>query len=291
MIDSAVATVTSPLEDARSQLAEAAGHLGLSSGLHQLLAHPRRELTVSVPLRLDNGEMQLFIGHRVQHNFSRGPAKGGLRYAPNVNLDEVRALAMWMTWKCALLDVPYGGAKGGIAIQPRALLTLRAGAAHAALHQRDPPHHRPRARHPRTRRGNRRADHGVDDGHLLGEFGLHRPRSGDRQTRSTRRIPRPCIRDQPRRRHTSRSQPCATPESTCSAARVAVQGMGKVGRDAARFLAAAGLRVIAVSDQFGAIHNDAGLDIPAVCRHLDATGTVVDFADAERARPGRPAGT
>ena len=84
-----------------------------------MLATPRRELTVAVPLRLDSGESRLYIGHRVQHNFSRGPAKGGLRYAPNVNLDEVRALAMWMTWKCALLDVPYGGAKGGVAIDPR----------------------------------------------------------------------------------------------------------------------------------------------------------------------------
>ena len=111
--------VATPLTDARAQLAEAIGLLGYENGLHQMLATPRRELTVAVPLRLDSGESRLYIGHRVQHNFSRGPAKGGLRYAPNVNLDEVRALAMWMTWKCALLDVPYGGAKGGLAIDPR----------------------------------------------------------------------------------------------------------------------------------------------------------------------------
>ena len=87
-----------PLADARSQLAEAISLLGYADGLHQMLATPRRELTVAVPLRLDSGESRLYVGHRVQHNFSRGPAKGGLRYAPNVNLDEVRALAMWMTW-------------------------------------------------------------------------------------------------------------------------------------------------------------------------------------------------
>ena len=108
-----------PLVDARAQLAEAVTLLGYGDGLHQMLATPRRELSVAVPLRMASGESRLYLGYRVQHNFSRGPAKGGLRYAPNVNLDEVRALAMWMTWKCALLDVPYGGAKGGLAIDPR----------------------------------------------------------------------------------------------------------------------------------------------------------------------------
>src|SRR3954452_4432362 len=84
-----------------------------------MLATPRREMNVAVPLRLDDGEIELFSGYRVQHNISRGPAKGGLRFSASVNVDEVRALAMWMTWKCALLDVPYGGAKGGVAIDPR----------------------------------------------------------------------------------------------------------------------------------------------------------------------------
>ena len=111
--------LATPLADARAQLAEAVALLGYGDGLHQMLATPRRELSVAVPLRLDSGESRLYLGYRVQHNFSRGPAKGGLRYAPNVDIDEVRALAMWMTWKCALLDVPYGGAKGGVRIDPR----------------------------------------------------------------------------------------------------------------------------------------------------------------------------
>src|SRR5919112_957658 len=109
-----------PLADAQAQLAAAVATLGYEEGLHELLARPRREMTVSVPLRRDDGAVEILTGHRVQHNFSRGPAKGGLRFAPNVDLDEVRALAMWMTWKCALLDVPYGGAKGGVRIDPRA---------------------------------------------------------------------------------------------------------------------------------------------------------------------------
>ena len=95
---------------------------GYDDGMYAMLATPRREVTVGIPLRRDNGEIEMLIGHRVQHNFSRGPAKGGLRYPPDVDLDEVRALAMWMTWKCALLDVPYGGAKGGVRIDPRQLL-------------------------------------------------------------------------------------------------------------------------------------------------------------------------
>lgn len=109
----------SPLDEARAQLRGAIDFLELSEGKYQMLANARREITVSIPLRRDDGEQEVFTGHRVQHNFTRGPAKGGVRYDPHVDLDEVRALAMWMTWKCALLDVPYGGAKGGVAIDPR----------------------------------------------------------------------------------------------------------------------------------------------------------------------------
>src|SRR5690606_23570873 len=93
--------------------------LGLEPGMRAMLASPRREIRVSVPLRRDDGSTQVVQGFRVQHNVSRGPAKGGLRYHPSVDLDEVRALAMWMTWKCAVVELPYGGAKGGVAIDPR----------------------------------------------------------------------------------------------------------------------------------------------------------------------------
>ena len=108
-----------PLVDARAQLRRAVDVLGYDESVYAMLAAPRREMTVSIPLRRDDGSIEVLTGHRVQHNLSRGPAKGGLRFAPTVNLDEVRALAMWMTWKCALLDVPYGGAKGGVRIDPR----------------------------------------------------------------------------------------------------------------------------------------------------------------------------
>ena len=110
---------TSPLETARAQLASAIEILGYDDGLHQMLATPRREMNVAIPLRRDDGRVELFTGYRVQHNISRGPGKGGLRYSASVDVDEVRALAMWMTWKCAVVDVPYGGAKGGVTIDPR----------------------------------------------------------------------------------------------------------------------------------------------------------------------------
>ena len=106
------------LRDARSQLTHAVSVLGYDQGLHDMLASSRRELRVCVPLRRDSGEYEVLTGYRVQHNLARGPAKGGLRYSPDVSLDEVRALAIWMTWKCAQVDLPYGGAKGGITIDP-----------------------------------------------------------------------------------------------------------------------------------------------------------------------------
>ena len=107
------------LDDARDQLRLAIDELGLGDQVYRLLVEPRREISVAIPLRRDDGTIEVLRGYRVQHNYSRGPAKGGVRFDARVDLDEVRALAMWMTWKCALLDVPYGGAKGGVTVDPR----------------------------------------------------------------------------------------------------------------------------------------------------------------------------
>src|SRR5688572_26225399 len=95
--------------------------MNLDAGVHEVLRHPRRALEVSIPVRRDDGSIEVFTGYRVHHSTARGPAKGGLRYHPAVDLDEVKALAMWMTWKCAVVGIPYGGAKGGVAIDPKAL--------------------------------------------------------------------------------------------------------------------------------------------------------------------------
>src|SRR5215831_1096021 len=104
---------------ALEQFNRAAEKLNLDANLAEILKHPKRQLTVSIPIRMDDGSVRVFEGYRVQHNVARGPAKGGIRYHPNVTLDEVKALAMWMTWKCATVNIPYGGAKGGIVCDPK----------------------------------------------------------------------------------------------------------------------------------------------------------------------------
>lgn len=109
------------LRAATQQFEAAANHLGLDESLRAILRHPQREYTVHFPVRHDDGSIRVHTGYRVQHNTARGPAKGGLRYHPSTDLDEVRALAMWMTWKCALVDVPFGGAKGGVTCDPRTM--------------------------------------------------------------------------------------------------------------------------------------------------------------------------
>src|SRR5215472_10680505 len=104
-----------------TQFEEAADRLNLPEDMRAILRAPKRELTVNFPVRMDNGSIRVYTGYRVQHNINRGPAKGGIRYDANVSLDEVRALAMWMTWKCAVVDIPYGGAKGGVIVDPKKL--------------------------------------------------------------------------------------------------------------------------------------------------------------------------
>ena len=112
-------TKPNPFENALEQLRLAAEYLKLDEGLHQILAHPKRELTVSLPVKMDNGKTRVFTGYRVQYNDARGPFKGGIRYHPGVTLDEVKALSAWMTWKTSVANIPYGGAKGGIICDPK----------------------------------------------------------------------------------------------------------------------------------------------------------------------------
>ena len=110
--------IGNPYEVAVAQFDEAADRLGLSQAMRAILSKPKRELIVNFPVRMDNGDVEMFTGYRVQHNINRGPAKGGIRFSPEVSLDEVRALAMWMTWKCAVVGIPFGGAKGGVICNP-----------------------------------------------------------------------------------------------------------------------------------------------------------------------------
>lgn len=269
-----------PLVDARAQLTEAVQLLGYSDGLHAMLATPRRELSVAVPLRLDSGESRLYLGYRVQHNFSRGPAKGGLRYAPNVNLDEVRALAMWMTWKCALLDVPYGGAKGGLAIDPRAHSTAELERVTRRYTSEILPIIGPERDIPAP-------DIGTDEQTMAWIMDTYSVNSGYTVPGIVTGKPISLGGSQGRASATSRGVTHIALAALRhrgldpAAATAAVQGFGKVGADTARFLAEAGVRVTAVSDQFGAVANDRGLDIEALIDHVRASGSVTGFAGGD----------
>src|SRR5208282_58655 len=110
-----------PRESAEARFDEAASRLGLDDGMQKVLRTPSREIIVHIPVMLDDGRLEVFTGYRVQHSLARGPAKGGIRFAPDVTLDEVRALASWMTWKCAVVNIPFGGGKGGVICDPNLL--------------------------------------------------------------------------------------------------------------------------------------------------------------------------
>ncbi|MGH9731458.1 MAG: Glu/Leu/Phe/Val dehydrogenase dimerization domain-containing protein, partial [Candidatus Acidiferrales bacterium] len=107
-----------PYEAAEARFEEAAKHLGLPQDLYRYMQYPNKEITVYIPVKMDDGRLEVFTGYRVQHSLVRGPGKGGIRFSPQVTIDEVRALASWMTWKCAVVDIPFGGAKGGIICDP-----------------------------------------------------------------------------------------------------------------------------------------------------------------------------
>jgi glutamate dehydrogenase (NAD(P)+) len=273
-----------PLDDARAQLLEATTILGYDRGVYEMLATPRREVTVSIPLRRDDGSYELLQGHRVQHNFSRGPAKGGLRYAPDVDLDEVRALAMWMTWKCALLDVPYGGAKGGVRIDPRAYSTAELERVTRRYTSEISPLIGPERDIPAP-------DIGTDENTMAWLMDTYSVQQGHTVLGVTTGKPVSLGGSLGRATATSRGVvhiALAALEHVGIApdgATAAVQGFGKVGRHAAHFLYGAGVRVVAVSDQYGAVARPAGLDIEALEQHVDATGSVVGFDGASSADP------
>ena len=273
-----------PLDDAKAQLAEAVAHLGCEPGVHRMLATSRREMAVSVPLRRDDGTTAVYEGFRVQHNFSRGPAKGGLRFSTAVDLNEVRALAMWMTWKCALVDLPYGGAKGGVAIEPRDHSQPELERVTRRYTSEILPIIGPQIDIPAP-------DIGTDErtmawimdtysasvGHTVPGVVTGKPislgGSLGRATATSRGVAHIAL------------MAMALRGIDPQGATAAVQGFGKVGRGAARFLADAGVRVQAVSDVDGAVWAEGGLDIQRLGAHVDETGSVDGFERAEQIDP------
>jgi glutamate dehydrogenase (NAD(P)+) len=268
-----------PLNDARAQLAQAVDVLGLPPEVHALLAEPRRELSVAVPLRRDDGSIEVLRGYRVQHNYSRGPAKGGVRFDARVDLDEVRALAMWMTWKCALLDVPYGGAKGGVTVDPRRYSTAELERITRRYTSEIAPIIGPETDIPAPDVGTDEQTmawmmdtYSVGRGHTVLGVVTGKPISVGgslgRATSTSRGVVAVALRALA---HTGIASAGAT---------AAVQGFGKVGRGTVAFLAREGVRVVAASDVYGAIHAPDGLDVAALEAYVDATGSVVGFPGA-----------
>ena len=275
-----VSAAPNPLADARAQLKSAVEILGYDDGLTALLSTPRRELTVSIPLRRDNGDIEVFTGHRVQHNLSRGPAKGGLRFSARVTLDEVRALAMWMTWKCALLDVPYGGAKGGVCIDPSRYslgelerVTRRYTTEISPLigPDRDIP----------------APDVGTDERTMAWMMDTYSVLSGYTTLGVATGKPLSLGGSLGRATATSRG----VVHIALAALRhkgidprkagAAVEGFGKVGRHTASLLVDAGVRVVAVSDAHGGVFDAGGIDIDDLNAHVDTHGSVVEYRGCE----------
>ena len=269
-------THAGPLATAQAQLAAAVERLGYDDGLHAMLAAPRREVHVSIPLRRDDGSTQVLHGFRVQHNVSRGPGKGGLRYHPSVDIDEVRALAMWMTWKCAVVELPYGGAKGGVAIEPR----LYSGAELERVTRRYTSEIMPMIG---PERDIMAPDVGTDAQTMAWVMDTYSVSQGYTIPAVVTGKPLEVGGSLGRATATSRgvvhSARAALAEAGLDLAdvRVAVQGFGKVGSHAARFFADGGARVEAVSDEFGAVHRSGGLDMARLAEHVRRTGSVVDF--------------
>jgi glutamate dehydrogenase (NAD(P)+) len=269
-----------PLANALEQLRAAAESLDVDAGSLQLLSQARRELSVGVPLRRDDGSVEVFRGYRVQHNFTRGPAKGGVRFAPSVDLDEVRALAMWMTWKCALVDLPYGGAKGGVAIDPRQYSINEIERVTRRYTSEILPVIGPDRDIPAP-------DVGTDERAMAWMMDTFSVSSGF--TVQSVVTGKPIALGGSLGRATSTSRGVALVALAALERRgvvprratAALQGYGKVGRHAAQFLAEAGVRVQAASDQYGAVFRADGLDVVALGAHVDQHGTVVGFTGAE----------
>lgn len=270
----------SPLATAHAQLSSAIEILGYDEGLHAMLATPRREITVSIPLRRDDGTTELFTGYRVQHNITRGPGKGGLRYAPGVDPDEVRALAMWMTWKCAVVDLPYGGAKGGVTIDPRQYSQAELERVTRRYTSEIMPMIGPE-------RDIMAPDIGTDEQTMAWVMDTYSVNKGYTIPAVTTGKPVAMGGSLGRATATSRGVVHSARAALADAGvdlrdvSVAVQGFGKVGSHATRFFADAGARVIAVSDQYGGVQAADGLDVAALTAHVTATGSVVGFAGGD----------
>jgi glutamate dehydrogenase (NAD(P)+) len=271
-----VAAAINPWQVAQQQFDLAAERLNLDPGLRRVLREPRRELTVHFPVKMDDGSVQVFTGYRVQHNLGRGPAKGGIRYHQDVSLDEVKALAMWMTWKCAVVGIPYGGGKGGVIVDPKKLSQKELEALSRRFFteievlvgpERDIP--APDVNTNAQVMAWFMDTYSMHAGFTVPGVVTGKPISlggSEGRNEATARGTVFCVVEAAR--HLGIELPKA---------RVAIEGFGNAGSIAAQLIEQEGATVVAVSDSTGGIHKPDGLDIHRVVAWKKEHGTVQGF--------------
>ncbi len=280
MHDEVKSAALNPYHMALQQFEAAADKINLSEDMREILRQPKRELTVNFPVRLDNGRVKTFTGYRVQHNVNRGPAKGGIRYGPDVTLDEVKALAMWMTWKCAVVSIPFGGAKGGVICDPKQMspselerLTRRYATEISIVVS---PHSDIPAPDVNT---NAQVMAWIMDTYSMHEgYSIPAVVTGK---------PLSIGGSEGRNDATATGVLFVTRQAAkrigmpVQGARVSIQGFGNAGSIAARLFHHEGCKVVAVSDTRGGIYNESGLDPATVLRFKQERGSVVNFPRAQ----------
>jgi glutamate dehydrogenase (NAD(P)+) len=267
-------------ESALQQLDDAARIIDLDPGVHEVLRNPRRTLEVAVPTRMDDGSIRVFTGYRVHHNTSRGPSKGGLRYHPAVTLDEVKALAMWMTWKCAVVNIPYGGAKGGVIVDPKSLsrnelerMTRRYASEILPLigPERDIP----------------APDMGTNAEIMAWIMDTYSTREGFSVPGVVTGKPVAIGGSKGRVSATGRGVSYVTLATlkhlgmAVEDARIVVQGFGNVGSNAVQLLEEMGCIVVGVSDVQGGIYNPNGLTYTGLSTHVRQAGSLAGYEGGE----------
>jgi glutamate dehydrogenase (NAD(P)+) len=273
-----------PWEAQAARFDFAAQKLNLDEGLWKILRYPQREIIVHIPVAMDNGSLEVFTGFRVQHSIARGPAKGGVRYSPDVTLDEVRALASWMTWKCAVVNIPFGGAKGGIIVDPKKMslselekMTRRYTAELIEFlgPEKDVP----------------APDMNTNEqtmAWMMDTYSMHM-----RQTVTAVVTGKPINigGSRGRREATGRGVMINCDEAlrkfdmARESTRVIIQGFGNVGSNAAKLMADAGYKIIGIAEYDGGLFNPHGINIDNLLEHRDRNKTIVGFNEAEAADP------
>ena len=269
-----------PKISAEVRFDEAAGRLGLDEGMQKVLRTPSREIIVHIPVQLDDGRLEVFTGYRVQHSIARGPAKGGIRYAPDVSHDEVRALAAWMTWKCAVTNLPFGGGKGGVICDPSLLspseierITRRYT---AELFEFIGPELDVPAPDMNTNE--------QTMAWIMDTYSMHA-----RHTHTAVVTGKPVNLGGSKGRADATGRGCMIVTEQAlrklglerSSTRVVIQGFGNVGGMAAKLMSRAGFKIICIVEWDGAVYNKNGLDIPELMKHRMDTGSIVGFAGGE----------